>query len=172
MAIAAIAPGSWPWSDRPNVGKSTLLNRLVGEKMAIVSPRPQTTRTRITGIRNCPDAQIVFVDTPGPARRAAGCWASSCARTAERALEDVDLVCCVADATERPGAPRRAICARTAQGRAGRPVYCCLNKADLVEPKARLLARSSRPIGAAYPFAEIVPVSAERGDAIATACST
>src|SRR6266849_4302672 len=86
---------------RPNVGKSTLLNRLVGEKMAIVSRRPQTTRTRITGIKHLPDAQVVFVDTPG-LHEAAGKLDQLMAKTVARALEDVDVVCLILEATERP----------------------------------------------------------------------
>jgi GTP-binding protein Era len=145
---------------RPNVGKSTLLNRLVGEKMAIVSPRPQTTRTRITGIRHLPVAQIVFVDTPG-LHMGSGRLSQLMARTAEKAVEDVDLVCFVAEATEDPARLDRAALDQLKSVRA--PVYCCLNKVDLVSPKSRLL-----PLMAAYrvahPFAEIVPVSAERGE--------
>jgi GTP-binding protein Era len=144
---------------RPNVGKSTLLNRLVGEKMAIVSARPQTTRTRITGIRHLPSAQIVFVDTPG-LHRGEGKLGRLMADAAARALEDVDLVCLVAEATERPDLVDGPVAERLAAVRA--PVYCCLNKADLVTPKSRLL-----PLIAAYrarhPFVEIVPISAERG---------
>ena len=145
---------------RPNVGKSTLLNRLVGEKMAIVSPRPQTTRTRITGIRHLPSAQVIFVDTPG-LHPGAGRLGQLMSKTAERAVEDVDLVCFVAEATEDPGRLDREALDRLKASRA--PVFCCLNKTDLVSPKARLL-----PLIAAYrvahPFAEIVPISAERGE--------
>jgi GTP-binding protein Era len=144
---------------RPNVGKSTLLNRLVGEKMAIVSRRPQTTRTRITGIRHLPHAQVVFVDTPG-LHAGAGRLGELMQRAAERALEDVDLVCFVAEATERPERIDVDALARLAGVRA--PVFCCLNKVDLVAPKSRLL-----PLIAAYrarhPFQEIVPVSAQTG---------
>jgi GTP-binding protein Era len=145
---------------RPNVGKSTLLNRLVGEKMAIVSPRPQTTRTRITGIRHLPSAQIVFVDTPG-LHPGSGRLGQLMSKTAERAVEDVDLVCFVAEATEDPARLDREALDRLKASRA--PVFCCLNKTDLVSPKSRLL-----PLIAAYrvahPFAEIVPISAERGE--------
>lgn len=144
---------------RPNVGKSTLLNRLVGEKMAIVSPRPQTTRTRITGIRHLPEAQIVFVDTPG-LHRGESKLGRLMAEAASRALEDVDLVCLVAEATERPDRVDEQVTERLASIRA--PVFCCLNKVDLVSPKSRLL-----PLIAAYGrrhrFAEVVPISAERG---------
>src|SRR5687767_5882149 len=85
---------------RPNAGKSTLLNRLVGEKLAIVSPRPQTTRNRITGVRNLGEVQIVFVDTPG-LQPPAGMLGKFMVETVERALEDVDLVGVVVDATHR-----------------------------------------------------------------------
>src|SRR5437763_13874514 len=85
---------------RPNAGKSTLLNRLVGEKLAIVSPRPQTTRNRVTGIRNLPDAQVIFVDTPG-LHAGGGKLGEFMMHTVERAIEDVDLVCLVVDATAR-----------------------------------------------------------------------
>ncbi|OGK77933.1 MAG: GTPase Era [Candidatus Rokubacteria bacterium GWC2_70_16] len=144
---------------RPNVGKSTLLNRLVGAKMAIVSRRPQTTRTRITGIKHLPDAQIVFVDTPG-LHTGSSKLGRLMAKAAERALEDVDLVCLVAEATERPDRLDAGPLARLAG--VGAPVFCCLNKADLVTPKSRLL-----PLIEAYrarhPFQEIIPISAERG---------
>lgn len=149
---------------RPNVGKSTLLNRLVGEKMAIVSRRPQTTRTRINGIRHLPQAQIVFVDTPG-LHAGAGRLGELMQRAAERALEDVDLVCFVAEASERPDRLDADALARLAGVRA--PIFCCLNKVDLVTPKARLL-----PLIAAYRarhrFQEIVPVSAQTGEGVST----
>ncbi len=145
---------------RPNVGKSTLLNRLVGEKMAIVSPRPQTTRTRITGIRHLRRAQIVFVDTPG-LHPGSGRLGQLMSKTAERAVEDVDVVCFVAEATEDPTRLDHDALAHLKDCRA--PVYCCLNKTDLVTPKSRLL-----PLIEAYrvchPFAEIIPISAERGE--------
>jgi len=144
---------------RPNVGKSTLLNRLVGEKLAIVSPRPQTTRNRITGIKNPPSAQVVFVDTPG-LHAGGGKLADFMLKTAHRAVEEVDLVCLVVDASGRGGpdpggfGPLKAY-----RG----PVFCVLNKCDLVRPKARLLPLLEA-WREAYPFAELVPVSAAEGE--------
>jgi len=143
---------------RPNAGKSTLLNRLVGEKLSIVSPRPQTTRNRITGIRNSRDAQVIFVDTPG-LHAGRGQLGEFMQKTAERAAEDVDLVCLVVDASaaEAPDdlvlAPLRAF---------GGPVFCALNKVDRVKPKARLLPLLER-WRAAYAFAELLPISATDG---------
>ena len=144
---------------RPNVGKSTLLNRLVGERMAIVSRRPQTTRTRITGIRHLSHAQVIFVDTPG-LHAGTGRLGELMQRAAERALEDVDLVCFVAEATERPDRIDAEALARLEPVRA--PVFCCLNKVDLVSPKSRLLPLIAA-YRARYPFQEVVPVSAQTG---------
>jgi GTP-binding protein Era len=159
---------------RPNAGKSTLLNRLTGEKLAIVSPRPQTTRNRITGIRNLPGAQVVFVDTPGlqrsgpapgPGRgerhRSAGGGALGefMAKTVERALEDIDLVCLVVDAAAAPYPDPDALALLRG---VSSPVFCCLNKADLVRPKARLLAAIDAWRGR-HAFQEILPVSAADG---------
>jgi GTPase len=145
---------------RPNVGKSTLLNRLVGEKMAIVSRRPQTTRTRITGIKHLPDAQIVFVDTPG-LHTGTGRLGELMVKTAERAVEDVDVVCLVLEATERPERLDRAIFDRLRGCRC--PVYAVVNKTDLVAPKAKLLPLLAA-CRTAFAFQEIVPVSAETGE--------
>jgi len=143
---------------RPNAGKSTLLNRLVGAKLAIVSPRPQTTRNRITGIRNTPGAQIIFVDTPGLAPLP-GKLGEFMAQTVERALEDVDLVCAVIDATAREHPDARLL---EALGAHPAPALALLNKADAVSPKSRML-----PIieawRTAHSFREIVPVSARDG---------
>jgi GTP-binding protein Era len=144
---------------RPNVGKSTLLNRLVGEKLAIVSPRPQTTRTRITGIKNGPGWQVVFVDTPG-LTEGGGPLGEFMVKTVHRSLEEVDLVCLLVPATAAPGemdeGPLKAL------GGFRGPVFCCLTKADLVRPKTRLL-----PLIEAcrrqYPFREVLPISAVDG---------
>lgn len=143
---------------RPNSGKSTLLNRLVGEKLAIVSPRPQTTRNRITGIRNLPGAQIVFVDTPG-LHAPAGKLGAFMRQTVERALEDVDLVCVIADVTA-PGHPDPEMLEVLRRHRG--PAYCVLNKTDRLRAKAHVL-----PVIDAWRsterFREIVPISALDG---------
>ena len=143
---------------RPNAGKSTLLNRLVGEKLAIVSPRPQTTRNRITGIKNLPGAQLVFGDTPG-LLLGAGKLGAFMLKTAQRAVEDVDLVCLVVDATERAGPDDLVL--GPLRGYRG-PVFCALNKADLVRPKGRMLPLIET-WRRAHPFRDIVPVSALGG---------
>jgi GTPase len=144
---------------RPNAGKSTLLNRLVGEKLAIVSPKPQTTRNRITGIKNRSDAQIVFVDTPG-LHAPSGPLGHFMARTAERAVEDVDVVCLLVDAAARRAEPDRLVLGTLE--RHGVPAFCLLNKVDLVQPKERLLPLIEH-WRAAHPFREILPISAADG---------
>jgi GTPase len=143
---------------RPNAGKSTLLNRLVGEKLAIVSPRPQTTRTRITGIRNLPGTQIVFVDTPGlhPGTGKLGRFMSE---TTRRAVEEVDLVCLVVDASDASGPGADVL--EPLRGFRG-PVFCALNKVDRVRPKPRLLPIIER-WQQARSFVEILPISAAEG---------
>lgn len=144
---------------KSNVGKSTLLNRLVGEKLAIVSPRPQTTRTRITGVKTLPGAQVVFVDTPG-VHGPRGKLGQLMVRTAHRGLEDVDAVCLVAEATEEVAELDESLFKALAGFRG--PVFCCLNKVDLAEPKARVLPLIEA-YQAQYPFREILPISAVDG---------
>ena len=144
---------------RSNVGKSTLLNRLVGEKLAIVSPRPQTTRARITGIKTLAAAQVVLVDTPG-LHEPQGGLSQFMVRTARRALEEVDLVCLVAEATEEPARLDEGLF-KALSGVRG-PAFCCLNKVDLVAPKERVLPLIDA-YQARHPFKEILPLSAVDG---------
>ena len=160
MAGSAHRAGFVALVGRPNVGKSTLLNRLVGEKMAIVSRRPQTTRTRITGIKHLPSAQIVFVDTPGlhAGRSRLG---ELMARTAERAVQDVDVVCFVLEATEKPERIDTSSLERLRPRDC--PVFAVINKTDLVAPKSKLLPLMAA-CRAGFAFQEIVPVSAETGE--------
>jgi GTP-binding protein Era len=144
---------------RPNAGKSTLLNRLVGTKLAIVSDKPQTTRTRILGVRNYPDAQVVFLDTPGihrPLHR----MNVRMVDAALEAMRQVDLVGLVVDATEPPGRGDRFVLDLVKNLEA--PVFLILNKIDLMQ-KVRLLPVMER-YGKEETFAEIVPVSAATGD--------
>jgi GTPase len=143
---------------RPNAGKSTLLNRLVGEKLSIVSRRPQTTRNRITGIKNLPGAQVIFVDTPG-LHPADGKLGDFMLKTAHRAVEDVDLVCLVVDASTADGPDR--IVLDPLRAYTG-PVFCVLNKIDRVRPKSRMLPLIET-WRRGHAFAEIVPVSAMQG---------
>ena len=143
---------------RPNAGKSTLLNKLVGEKLAIVSDKPQTTRTRILGVRNYPDAQVVFLDTPGihrPLHRMNVRMVDAAVQT----ITEVDVLGLVVDVTESLGRGDRYVFELVKNATA--PVFLILNKIDLVK-KVRLL-----PLMDAYSkegtFAEIIPVSASTG---------
>jgi GTP-binding protein Era len=140
----------------PNAGKSTLLNRLVGEQLAITSPKPQTTRDRVVGIRTDGDAQMVFVDTPGLLEPEYELHARMRA-TSQRALHDADVVVHVADAAL--GAPRevRALAGLTAPIRA--PVIVVLNKMDLLSSAERESAARDVP--------ESVLISARDGEGVA-----
>jgi GTPase len=147
---------------RPNVGKSTLLNALVGEKLSIVTPRPQTTRNRILGIVTLPHAQIAFVDTPGLHVKALRALNKAMNRTATAALEDADLAVLVVEAlrwtSEDELALERIV-------RASRPAIAAANKIDRVRGRVRLLPYLAE-LGARHPFLAIVPVSALRADNI------
>src|SRR5579871_4848260 len=115
---------------RPNAGKSTLLNRLVGTKLAIVSDKPQTTRTRIPGVRNYPGAQVVFLDTPGihrPLHRMNVQMVDAAVET----LREVDVVGLVLDATEPPGKGDKYVADLLSDVSA--PVVLILNKVDLMK---------------------------------------
>jgi len=118
---------------RPNVGKSTLMNRFVGEKVAIVSPKPQTTRTRITGILTRPDVQVIFVDTPGihrPLHKLGEIMVS----TAKHAIPDADVVLFVVDVSVLPGSEDRMI-AGILETNTDSPVILVLNKMDRLVPE-------------------------------------
>jgi GTP-binding protein Era len=144
---------------RPNVGKSTLVNRLVGEKVAIVSDKPQTTRKRILGIARRPGAEIALVDTPGihrPDHR----MNAAMVRDASEALSTADLVLLVVDGAQEAREGR--VLEMLAQ--AGTPTLLALNKIDLVA-KEKLLPVIA-DFAARYPFREIVPISAKTGDGV------
>jgi GTP-binding protein Era len=146
---------------RPNAGKSTLLNRLVGTKLAIVSDKPQTTRTRILGVRNYPDAQVVFLDTPGihrPLHRMNVRMLDAAVDT----MREVDVLGLVVDATEPPGKGDRFVVDLIKTATA--PVFLLLNKIDLMK-KSRLLPIIERHSKEAD-YAEIIPISAATGDNI------
>jgi GTP-binding protein Era len=139
---------------RANAGKSTLLNAIVGEKIAIVSQHPQTTRQRLLGILTDSDGQIVFVDTPGvhqPKHR----LGVQMVHEAAEGMRDVDAVVLVADARAKvPDFPLLATLPK------GVPTICALNKIDVVEPKERLMPVLEAWMKA-YDFAAIVPISAK-----------
>ena len=144
---------------RPNAGKSTLLNQLVGEKVAIVSPKPQTTRNQIRGVLTREDGQIVFVDTPGIHKPGYALNRRMMQLVAE-ALQTVDLVLLLVDATSRPGAGDRFALDLVAAS--GKPVFLVLNKVDRISNKSSLLPIiESRAAG--HEFAEVVPLSARTG---------
>ena len=145
---------------RPNVGKSTLLNALVGQKLSIVTPRPQTTRHRILGIANLPAAQIAFVDTPGLHREGRRALNKAMNRTATAALEDADVVVLVVEALAWTEGDELAL-SRIARAR--RPVILAVNKIDRVRPRARLLPYLAT-LGGRHAFLAIVPVSALKAD--------
>jgi len=148
---------------RPNVGKSTLLNALVGHKLSIVTARPQTTRHRLIGLAQLPDAQIAFVDTPGlhlGPRRALN---RAMNRTAAAAVGEADLVLFVVEALKWTDEDELAL------GRIierAREVIAVVNKVDRVRPRQRLLPYLAQ-LSKRHAFRAIVPVSASKGDNLA-----
>src|SRR5204863_3896477 len=144
---------------RPNVGKSTLLNALVGAKVAIVTPKPQTTRNRILGIRTLPEAQVVFLDTPG-IHEARSLLNRRMVEVARQALGDADVVVLVVEATAGV-TPADGELARGLAALA-RPTVVVLSKLDLVRPPVLLPVMEA--IGQLLPGREIIPVGARTGE--------
>jgi GTPase len=146
---------------RPNAGKSTLVNALVGEKVAIVSDKPQTTRGRILGVARRPGLEIALIDTPGIHRPQYRLNAAM-VREATDALASADLVLLVVDAAEAPGPGVAFIIERIAA--AGTPAVLALNKIDLLS-KERLLPMLDA-LSKRHDFRAIVPISAKTGDGV------
>ena len=143
---------------RPNAGKSTLLNRIVGHKLAIVSDKPQTTRTRIVGVKNYQDGQVVFVDTPG-VHRPTHRMNVRMVDVALDAMRDVDVLTLVVDVSVKEGPGDRHLITLLRDVKT--PAILALNKVDLIA-KAKLLPVIDR-YRRAHPFVEFVPISASDG---------
>lgn len=152
---------------RPNVGKSTLINAVMGRKVSIVTAKPQTTRHRILAVHTAADAQIIFVDTPGLHRKAGKAMNRLMNRTAANALADADVILFVSDAT-RWTSEDDDVLKRLRNAKA--PVVAVLNKIDRVRPREKLLDTIGL-MAARHDFAEIVPVSALRGENLDTLMS-
>ncbi len=143
---------------RPNVGKSTLLNRMVGQKLSITSDRPQTTRHRIVGVVTQPEAQLLFLDSPGYQTRAGGALNRVLNRTALQVAQDADVTILVCDGSHWSEADESI----ARQIPRSHPLLLALNKVDKVDDKARLLPLAQR-LQQDYQFDEIVPISARTG---------
>jgi len=144
---------------RPNVGKSTLLNQLLGEKVAIVTPKPQTTRNQIRGIRTAPGSQVIFLDTPG-IHRARSLINRRMVEVAKSTLREVDLTLWLVDATKGLVGEDEDITRLLVES--GKAALVLLNKIDLVS-KLELLPVIDR-ISSLFPGREIVPISALKGE--------
>lgn len=143
----------------PNVGKSTLLNRILEDKIAIVSPRPQTTRNRILGVLHRPHSQIIFLDTPG-IHKSEKALNRKMVETAIAAIGDVEIILVMIDAAKPDPTSENLLLEKLPRGR-GRPVILAVNKIDKIKKPdlLQLIDLWSK----AYPFAEIIPISATQG---------
>ncbi|MGB1092682.1 MAG: GTPase Era [Oceanobacter sp.] len=145
---------------RPNVGKSTLLNRILGQKLSITSRKPQTTRHQILGIKTEDDVQIVYVDTPGMHQRQEKAINRYMNKAATTAVKDVDLVVMVIDRTRWTDEDEMVLRA-CRQQRA--PIVLVVNKVDFLKEKEELLPWL-QTLGEKHPFDQIIPISAKRGN--------
>lgn len=143
---------------RPNVGKSTLLNKLVGQKISITSRKAQTTRHRVTGVRTEPAVQFVFVDTPGFQTRYGGRLNTALNRSVRQTLADVDAVLMVVEAGKFNQGDKQVLSLLPEAP----PVLLVVNKQDEVKDRAAMLEYLQK-VSESRPFAEIVPVSAKHG---------
>lgn len=149
---------------RPNVGKSTLLNRLVGQKISITAHKPQTTRHRILGIKTTPSAQMVYVDTPGIHQGVAKAMNKYMNRAASSTISDVDVILFLVDGLKWTDDDQLVL----EQVKASRhPVILVVNKADHITDKTQLLPYLQQ-LSQKMDFASIIPVSALKGDAVDT----
>jgi len=148
---------------RPNVGKSTLLNALIGEKLSIVTPRPQTTRHRVLGVLNSAEGQIALVDTPGLHPGPHRALNRAMNRTAAAALHDADVCVLVLEALRFT--PQDELVLRRIR-ESGRPAVAAVNKIDRVRPRQKLLPFLAELDGR-FAFADVVPVSALRNENLA-----
>lgn len=149
---------------RPNVGKSTLLNCILGDKIAIVTPRPQTTRNRIIGVKTTPEAQIVFIDTPGihrPRER----LGEFMVREARAAVKEVDIILFMVE-PHIPGASDKRVLEilKETTSRSPRPIFLLINKIDTIKkPELLLIIDAYRSL---HNFDEIIPISALKADGV------
>jgi len=146
---------------RPNVGKSTLLNRILGQKIAITSNKPQTTRNRILGIHNFPHGQALFVDTPG-IHKAKGKLNRFMVDQAVGACSDVDLILFLVEANDPPGGGDEYILQLL--DKSSVPVFLIINKIDLVKPPQ--LLKLIQQYSERFDFAQVIPLSARGGDGV------
>ena len=144
---------------RPNAGKSTLLNRLIGEKISIVSPKPQTTRNKIMGVLTNGDVQMIFLDTPG-LHKPKSKLGDRMVKTIYAAADDVDLAVLVAQADKRPGKPEIMLMERLVRN--GIPCILALNKTDI--SKKDVILDTIGHYAALHAFAAVIPLSARTGE--------
>ncbi len=145
---------------RPNVGKSTLINRILGQKLCITSRRPQTTRHRILGIKTTEDSQLIYVDTPGihsDGRRAMNRYMN---RAAASSIDDVDVILFIVDGVNWTPEDEKVLERLNSNARA--PVVLVINKVDKLQDKDVLLPQIEK-LASQYDFANIVPISARQG---------
>ena len=140
---------------RPNAGKSSLTNLLVGEKVAIVSEKPQTTRTRINGVLTQGETQFVFIDTPGM-HKAATKLSEQMIKTISNSISDVEVAILMVDATKKPSAIEEKLAADFKK--CGTDVILLLNKVDLIKNKSEIL-KIIENYSSLYDFKEIIPIS-------------
>jgi GTP-binding protein Era len=166
MSDAPVAPtfrsGFVSLIGRPNVGKSTLLNALVGHKVAIVADKPQTTRTAIQGVLTTPEAQVIFIDTPG-IHESKTLLNRRMMETVRDALDERDLLLLLADATRARGDEDRH--ALDLVRKSGTPTLLVLNKIDLLKDK-KLLLPLIEQYKSEFDFADYFPISAAKGDGL------
>lgn len=146
---------------RPNAGKSSLLNALIGEKIAAVSSKPQTTRTKITGIITEGDTQLVFIDTPGFLREHDRLSAHMI-KAIDSSLSSIDAAILVIDAEKRAGEQEKALLAKLSKST---PVILAINKIDLFEDKEALIPIIAE-LSSLRDFADVVPISALKNDGV------